>query len=61
MNDFTKEELEELHCVWFNMLSARDATPFEEVLLRKLEAMIDNYPEICGLCNRTNCQECPCR
>ncbi len=45
MNKFTKEELIELHCVWFNMLSARDATAFESVLLCKLESMIENYCE----------------
>jgi len=45
MNDFTKKELQELHCVWANMLDARDATVFEDILLDKLERMIANYCE----------------
>ncbi len=55
MNDFTKEELEFMH-KWLNWITEENYP-----LKNKIQSMIDNYSETCGLCNRTNCEDCPCR
>lgn len=56
MNKFTKEELQYIYDAVMDT-----EIPMLGYLPTKIESMIDNYPEICGLCNRYDCQECPCR
>lgn len=62
MNDFTKEELQLLlrYSEHLDYPVQQIAEARRLKLSIKLQSMIDNY-EICGLCNRCDCQECPCR
>lgn len=61
MNDFTKEELQEiLECLPF---SCHKKLGFAPILYKKVQSLIENYceHEICGLCNQINCEDCLCR
>lgn len=62
MNDFTKEELTYIRDYIFNG-AASIRLDRHDALRDKLQSLIDNYceHEVCGLCNKSNCEECPCR
>ncbi len=47
MNDFTKEELEDIaNCVWIYDDMREDEGALHAPLLKKIQSMIDNYPDI---------------
>ena len=62
MNDFTKEELYKLQWFLDNFpICNQELEESWNILQSKIQSMIDNYQEICELCNRKNCEGCPCR